>query len=377
MSSLYLHIPFCSKKCPYCDFFSQVGQQQQLDEYVELLRRDILIVKKGHPQNPPFATIYFGGGTPSLLSAKQINLLLTDINGTFGIEPEAEITLEANPGTLQLEQLIAYRQAGVNRLSLGIQSLNDQKLQLLGRIHIAEQARKSVAMSRKAGFHNLSLDLMFALPGQSLQALEQELSQLLGLEPEHISIYGLTFEDGTEFARRLKSGDISSCEEGLYAEQYHLVHETLIKAGYEHYEISNFARPGFRCRHNQTYWQRTTCLAVGAGSHQFIDQTWGERWQVPPDLARYKELLRKNINPSQLLETFDQQGAMKECLYLALRTSDGLDLPYFEQRFGFRAEDLFTQAFRKAQPYLKSDDQRWYFDLEGWLLYDHLISHFL
>ncbi|MBE9486207.1 MAG: radical SAM protein, partial [Chloroflexi bacterium] len=173
MSSLYLHIPFCSSKCPYCDFFSQAGSQKQLDEYVELLNLNIRILQQKFPHNPPLETIFFGGGTPSLLSAEQIGSLLKNIKGTFDIDKNAEITLEANPGTVDLDQLRGYRQAGVNRLSLGIQSLNDQHLQLLGRIHTADQAQDSVIAARAAGFNNLSLDLMFALPDQDLSSLEE------------------------------------------------------------------------------------------------------------------------------------------------------------------------------------------------------------
>lgn len=376
-SSLYIHIPFCLSKCPYCDFFSQVGTQYQLDEYVELLCRDVDIQRQFYPRSPAFDTIYFGGGTPSLLTATQIETLLSAIDRTFGIISEAEITLEANPGTLQLQQLLDYHQTGVNRLSLGIQSLNDHNLQQLGRIHNQEQARSSIAMARKAGIDNLSLDLMFALPGQKCHALKQELKQLIEIHPEHLSIYGLTFEDGTEFARRQKLGELSCCEENMYVDQYRLVHEQLIEAGFEHYEISNFCQPGRRCRHNQAYWQRTTCHAIGAGAHSYIPEGWGKRWHIPSNLQRYKHLAQMGQPTAELLEDFDQQGAMREFVYLALRTSDGVNLIDFELRFNCQLEQAFAQAWEKSQPFLKSDNQRWYFELDGWLLYDHLISHFL
>ena len=377
LNSLYLHIPFCNSKCPYCDFFSRVGTQQQLDEYVELLCQNINIQHRHSSQDPPFDTIYFGGGTPSLLSVKQIDALLCAIDKTFGIRPGAEITLEANPGTLRLQQLMGYRQAGVNRLSLGIQSFNDQNLQLLGRIHNREQARHSIAIARKAGFDNLSVDLMFALPGQNCRDIEQELAQLLEFSPEHLSIYGLTFEKGTDFSRRLKTGEISSCEEGNYVDQYRLVHEKLVEAGFEHYEISNFSRPERRCRHNQVYWKRTRCHAVGMGAHGFTNEGWGERWHIPPDLKRYKNLILKGENPAEQLESFDRQSAMREVLYLALRTSDGIDLRDFEQQFNCPLFQAFAQAWNKTQPFLRADERHWYLETDGWLLYDHLISQFL
>lgn len=377
MSSLYIHIPFCTRKCPYCDFFSLVGNQSQIDEYLGLLLLNIQSVRNIYPDSSSFDSIYFGGGTPSLLSSEQIAQILTSIDHVFGINADCEITLEANPGTLERQQLKGYRQAGVNRLSIGVQSLDDQNLKILGRIHNAKEARKSVSLARQAGFDNLSLDLMFALPGETLEILSNELADILDLAPEHVSVYGLTFEEGTDFTAQLKRGSLIACDEDLYAAQYHLLHDQLADAGFEHYEISNFARPGLQCRHNQTYWQRNTCLAVGAGAHSFINQNWGERWHIPTDLKAYKNSLISNNNPAILLETFDLQGAMKEFVYLALRTRKGLDLNSFEQRFKQKPEQVFYQAINKVRPYLKADSRRWFFDPDGWLLYDHLISHFL
>ena len=379
MSSLYLHIPFCSSKCPYCDFFSQVGSQQQIDEYVELLNLNIKILKQKSSSFQPFKTIFFGGGTPSLLSVKQIENLLNSIQQTFGIETGAEITLEANPGTVTLERLRGYRQAGINRLSLGIQSLNDQNLNQLGRIHNANQVQESIAAARSAGFDNLSLDLMFALPDQNLSALELEISALLQFNPEHISLYGLSFEEGTDFSARLQSGELAPCEESLYVEQYQLLHERLGAAGFEHYEISNFARPGRRCRHNQIYWHRGSCLAIGAGGHSFVENEWGERWHIPANLKYYKESLLHGKDPAELLERFDYQGAMKEFVYLALRTNSGINLQEFERRFGLPLQQIFSSALNKTDKYLhlRLNPDRYCFNLNGWLLYDHLISPFL
>ena len=270
-----------------------------------------------------------------------------------------------------------YRHAGVNRLSLGTQSLNDKNLQALGRIHTAAQARDSVAAARQAGFGNLSLDLIFALPGQTLPAMEREIKDLLELEPEHISLYGLSFEEGTEFFRRLTRGELEACDENLYAEQYKLIHRELSRAGFEHYEISNFARPGFRCRHNQIYWQRRNCLAIGCGAHGFIEKNWGERWHIPGALTQYRTALQQGNNPAEQLEVFDRIGAMKEFIYLALRTKDGLATADFQRRFGERPEKNFSLAFAKTSRDLHQDDGRWHFGPEAWLLYDHLITHFL
>lgn len=379
MSSLYIHIPFCTSKCPYCDFYSQVGSQPQIDEYVELLTLNIKILQDKTSSPRPFETIFFGGGTPSLLSTKQIEKILHSINSSFGIETDVEITLEANPGTVNLEQLQGYRQAGINRLSLGIQSLKDKNLQLLGRIHSVSQAGKCIDAVRSAGFDNLSLDLIFALPNQDLSALEEEIFALLNFHPEHISLYGLTFEEGTNFYTRLQSGTITPCSENLYADQYQLLHEKLRVAGFEHYEISNFSLPEKRCLHNQVYWQREGCLAIGAGAHSFVNNGWGERWHIPANLQSYNKSLLQGENPAELLETYDLTDAMKEFVYLALRTSDGIDPVKFEKRFNLSFRQVFSSELDEIAQYLISSptSDRYSFNVKGWLLYDHLISHFL
>ena len=379
VSSLYIHIPFCASKCPYCDFFSQVGSQLEIDEYIKLLLLNIEILGREKSPTSPLKTIFFGGGTPSLLSAKQITTTLDQLQRTFSFADGIEINLEANPGTVDLKKLQDFRQAGVNRLSLGIQSLNDQNLLRLGRIHTAEQAQNSVNAARDAGFDNLSLDLIFALPDQGLPALQQEVTALLDLSPEHISLYGLSFEEGTNFFSRLQSGELSSCDENLYAEQYLILDEQLSTAGFEHYEISNFSLPEKRCRHNQIYWQREICLAIGAGAHSFINRKWGERWHIPTNIQSYNDSLLRGENPAEILETYDQTGAMKEFVYLALRTSSGIDLEEFEQRFKLPFRQVFARELDQIENHLLSPSTSGHYRLnvKGWLLYDHLISHFL
>lgn len=377
MNSLYLHIPFCRSKCPYCDFYSQVGSAEQLDAYVGLLSLEMQVLAQVHPQSSPLQTIFFGGGTPSLLTAEQVDRLLKQIDNVFGIAARCEITLEANPGTLDESCLRGYRSAGINRLSLGVQSLCDQQLKQLGRGHTAAEARRSVALAREAGFDNLNLDLMFSRPGQDCAQLAQELEGLLALQPQHVSLYGLSYEKGTEFSERLWRGELIEVGDEEYADQYRLLHQSLLQAGFEHYEISNFALPGYRCEHNQVYWQRGGCLAVGCGAHSFYDTGWGERRSVPPDLEKYRRCLMSQQDPSERLETFDRRGAISETLYLALRTSDGVDCGAFAERFGERPEEVFPEAFSQLADHLQQCDDRWFFKPESWLLYDHLISHFL
>lgn len=377
MTSLYIHIPFCVKRCAYCDFYSQVADGAARRSYVRALYRHLRLLAAEGSAAEPLATLYFGGGTPSLLPVAAFRRLLGACGRLFGLTNDCEITVEANPGTVDRTYCEGLRVAGVNRLSLGIQSFDTHQLRQLGRPHTADEARQAMAAARAAGFANISLDLMFALPGQDLAELEQDIEALLEQQPEHISVYGLTFEEGTDFFRRLQAGSMTECDEDLYARQYELIRARLVAAGYEHYELSNFARPGFRCRHNQVYWQRRSCLAAGAGAHSFKDRGCGERWAVPPDVSRYLRVVGEGRDPSECLEVFDQTGAMKETLYLALRTCDGLDLQDFSRRFGCRAEEVFAPALKTLQPCLLSAPGRIALKPEKWLIYDHLVSTFL
>lgn len=380
MSSLYLHIPYCSRKCPYCDFFSQVGSQQQISAYVDLLLRHLEIISAlDRYRSHPLKTIFFGGGTPSLLTIAQLNTILERINKVFALGSGVEISLEANPGTVDGDLLRGYRQAGINRLSFGAQSLNANNLKLLGRIHDVEDIYSGYRAARAAGFDNISFDLMFGLPGQSLADLEREVLDLLQLAAEHVSLYGLSYEEGTDFYRQLQGGRIEACQDDHYADQYQLIAALLTVAGYEHYEISNFSRPGKSCRHNQNYWQRRTCFALGAGAHSFNANNWGERWHVPADLNRYAHALKQGKNPARLLEEYDRDGAMREYVYLALRTRRGLDPRLFATRFRGEFQVEFAAELKRIERYIEIDAKSgcYRFNLSGWLIYDHLISYFL
>jgi oxygen-independent coproporphyrinogen-3 oxidase len=380
MSSLYLHIPFCQQKCPYCDFFSRQGSWRDIDEYVELLLIHLSLFHENNPDHiSPLKTIFFGGGTPSLLTGDQLEKILLKVAALFFLDGCVEITLEANPGTVTTGLFERYRHAGVNRLSFGVQSLSHRNLRTLGRIHTAEEAALSIESARTAGFDNISLDLMFGLPDQSSVALEKEVTGLLEFCPEHISLYGLSFEEGTDFYRRLGEGTLSACEEDLYAEQYELIHDILESSGFDHYEISNFARPGRECVHNQNYWRRKTSLGLGAGAHSFNESGWGERWHVPADIEGYRSELQGGRDPLELLEQYNHAGAMSETVYLALRTKAGLDPNRFGKKFNRSFNETFAKALKKTEPYLEIDDPTgcYRLNLSGWLIYDHLISHFL
>ena len=373
---LYLHTPFCCSKCPYCDFFSIVPrEQEEVDAYPALLMQELQQEAKDWPG--PLTSIFFGGGTPSLLPVQGIKAILDAARAFFGFSATIEISLEANPGTVTPSYLDALRRAGVNRLSLGIQALSDADLRRLGRVHSHQESLDAIAAARSAGFDNLSLDLIYSRPDQDLGQLRGEIAQLLALQPQHLSCYGLTVEEGTPFAQMKEAGTLTLPAEEAAAAAFLCVHEELSKAGFSHYEISNFARPGYECRHNLGYWRRLPYLGLGAGAHSLRGNGWGERRSVPSDLALYRQRLAAGIATAESIELCDQQLAMAETLYLGLRTTEGVSDAAFSRRFGRSIAEVFPVAIARCGDRLHHDDGRWYFDLDGWLLYDHLIANFL
>lgn len=376
MASLYLHIPFCSRKCPYCDFYSVENHAAQLQLYPTLLIRHLQWAA-GHGWPRAVDSVYFGGGTPSLIPAADIAGILETIARCFDVTDQAEITLEANPGTVTRESLRGYREAGVNRLSLGLQSTSDRLLARLGRLHDGRQGLGAYRLARQAGFDNISLDLMFGLPGQSPGALEQDLQTFIDLAPEHLSCYGLTAEAGTLLHADIARGALALPDEDAYAEGYLRIHDRLSAAGYAHYEIANFARTGFASRHNLGYWQRRPCLGLGAGAHTFVASGWGERRAVPNDLEVFRDALRAEQDPSACVETFDRQGAMRETLYLGLRTHQGVAESRFRHAFGIGVAEAFPGAIAQLSSRLTKQNGCWRLRPTDWLLYDHLIQAFL
>ncbi len=277
-TGLYIHIPFCIRKCAYCDFNSYAGEQSLFGPYLRALRREMALYASidhpgpGHGNAPAAAggvcqTLYVGGGTPTVLPADDLCALVRDAEAMFGLPGDAEITVEANPGTVDEAALRALAAAGVNRLSLGVQSLDPHMLRILGRIHDADQARRAVFDARAAGIENLNLDLIFGLPGQGLSVWQEDLEGILALEPDHLSLYALTVEEGTPLAASIGTGALPSPDPDLAAEMYEWAEERLARDGWDHYEISNWARPGYACRHNLIYWRNEPYLGLGAGAH--------------------------------------------------------------------------------------------------------------
>ncbi len=333
-ASLYLHIPFCHTRCYYCDFNTYAGLLPMREPYVRALLTEIKLLgemAQGKDQTRRRSrTIFFGGGTPSLLSVKQIKRLLDACFSAFVVDPEAEITLEANPGTLSQEQLVGLRAAGINRLSMGAQSFDAELLKSLGRIHTPEEITQAVHYARAAGFDSLNLDFMFGLPGQTMQHWRDTLEEALALQPDHFSLYSLIIEEGTPFYTWNQEGRITPGDEDLCADMYEYADELLRNAGYINYEISNWALPGKHSRHNLTYWQNLPYLGMGAGaSSSFANR----RFSNERDPAQYIKLLKAGHIPEAEGEEVNKEQAMSETAFLGLRTAMGLHLPTFAERF--------------------------------------------
>ena len=319
---LYVHIPFCPQRCPYCAFTILTGHTGLYDRYVEAVCAEI---RAWHPlaHKGPLQTLFFGGGTPSVLTPTQIQRILDTAIATFGMAPEAEITLEANPTTADARKFSAFRVSGCNRLSLGVQSFNDADLKTLGRWHSAADAEAAYSAARRAGFANVNLDVIFSIPGAPRQHWQATVHRLLALAPEHISTYALTIEEGTRFARRHHQGRLEPVSEEDDAWAYAWVMETLTTAGYEHYEVSNFARPGRRSRHNWGYWHGADYLGVGLSAHSLLN---GQRHWNRRALQAYLTAVEAGRLPCEGVERLDPVAARHERLWLQLRTCEGVAL---------------------------------------------------
>jgi oxygen-independent coproporphyrinogen-3 oxidase len=288
-------------------------------------------------------TIYFGGGTPSLLTPAEISSLLEEVRHHFQLDTAVEITLEANPGTVTPESLQGYLSAGITRLSLGVQSLDDRQLALLGRIHTAETARGAYAAARTAGFDNVGIDLIHGLPGQTIEDWVKTLQAAVGMKPEHISAYGLSVEEGTPLAVLADRGELDLPDEDTAAAMFEITSEFLRKSGYEHYEISNFALPGYRSRHNQVYWQRGNYLGFGAGAHSFLNTPGhGGRWENPAALPEYAAIVNSAELP-ELQSSMTHGEAMSEFMFLGLRLLEGVDRGDFARQYGKELEEAFPK----------------------------------
>ena len=333
---LYLHMPFCVRKCAYCDFLSFPTDQETQNLYTRRLREDIDAMGKKYG-DIPVDTIFIGGGTPSVPDSALIVGIMEHVRKAFHVAEGAEISMEANPGTVTREKLTDYRRAGINRLSFGLQSANDRELKLLGRIHTWAEFLESFHLARECGFTNINIDLMSALPGQTRESWKDTLKRVTDLNPEHISAYSLIIEDGTPFGEKYGSEEGRKLlpDEDSEREMYHETKRFLRDCGYERYEISNYAKPGSACRHNIGYWTGLPYLGLGLGASSYMD---GCRFAVNSDMKQYLEEKPGMFTDVEKLTKKDME---EEFFYVGLRMTAGVSLPEFERRFGVSAKDVY------------------------------------
>jgi len=389
--SLYLHIPYCVAKCPYCDFNSYAAAEWPEERYVAALCSEL-----AHYVDLPewcggeLRTIFFGGGTPSLFAAASIETILNRVARHWRIASDVEVTLEANPGTVTPEALRGLRGAGVNRMSFGVQSFNARHLQTLGRIHSSDEAAAAIEWARDAGFARISVDLIYALPQQTLAEWESDLARACALQPTHISAYNLIYEEGTAFHLWRSQGKLRQLPEEMEIALFTHTQEALKAAGYDQYEISNYARPGEACRHNLNYWHSGSYLGVGAGAHSYWhprgDATSGQdataacgyRWSNEKSPAKYISAAAQHGQARVTREVLDARQARGEFVFLGLRCLNGFAAATFRDRFGGDLPDLFPDVGQLTEGgMLECRDGRWRLTTRGLLVADSVFATFL
>lgn len=369
--SLYIHFPFCVRKCRYCDFLSGPADAGAREAYLRALEREISLVPQFVVERP-VRTLFFGGGTPSLMEEGQLSSLMEAVRSKFNLDEGAEISMEVNPGTADLQKLKAFRKLGINRLSIGVQSFRDEELALLGRIHRAEDALRIFGQARQAGFDNLNLDLMSALPGQTLENWRYNLESACRLEPDHISAYSLIIEEGTPFAA-MDLPPLPDEEEDR--RMYHETREILLSHGYERYEISNYARPGFACRHNCVYWTCGDYLGLGLGASSLMGE---RRFDCVSSMKDYlsagswEDFHEKETR----LTLWDR---MEEFAFLGLRMTEGIDTEAFEKRFGLSFEEIYRKVTERhlSEGLLSREGNRVFLTERGLDIANYVMSDFI
>jgi oxygen-independent coproporphyrinogen III oxidase len=341
--ALYIHLPFCRRKCQYCSFVSFPKRDGDIPGYIDALVNEMRL-RSNHEQ---VNTIYFGGGTPSLVPVDFYVKLLINIKRIFSLDPAAEISIEANPGTVNEAYLNNLKRAGFNRLSLGIQSLNDEELSLLGRIHTAHEAIEAVKMARHAGFDNINLDLIYGLPGQQPDTWRESLDKVIELNPEHLSLYALTLEEDAPLQILIDSGSLSPIDPDVSADQYELAEDVLEKSGYKHYEISNWAKDGKECRHNLIYWCNLPYLGIGVAAHSSLN---GHRLANTSDLDRYLSdyLDQPQFNPV-MDEKINPDLELAETIILGLRLCAGINPRDIKNRYGIDIVDRYRNQIKETK----------------------------
>jgi oxygen-independent coproporphyrinogen III oxidase len=338
---IYIHIPFCVKKCSYCDFNAYAGADALVQPVVDALVKDI---GQTPDRGRPVPTIFFGGGTPTFIGSDQLGSTLNAVRNQFRVADNAEISAEANPTTVDASKFAAMFDFGINRLSIGVQALDDRLLPLLDRNHSRAEAEQAVALARDAGFRNVSIDLMFGLPTQTRADWDSTLDRALALGTEHVSVYGLTLEAGTRFERLHAGGKLPLPHEDDELWMYERAIERLTDAGFDHYEVSNFARPGYRCRHNEIYWRNEEYAGFGPGAVSYIG---GRRWTKEKHPSRYVGKMRKGDDLTVEEERLNPVAALSETLLTGLRQLDGIPVGPLRARFGIDPLEQFAPAIER------------------------------
>lgn len=370
---LYIHIPFCKKKCNYCDFYSKScgSTTEYVDALCEHLKKEAPLYK-----DYEITTIFIGGGTPSLLDEKEINKLCKTIKNSLKMAPCVEFSIEANPGTLTKEKLQAYIENGINRISIGLQSANEDELRLLGRIHTTDDFEKSIALAKEVGFDNINVDVMYALPGQTVESLAKTIDYVSKFNPDHISAYCLKIEEGTPFYKQRDTFDLPS--EDTEYQMYMYLCKTLDEKGYLQYEISNFSKPQKQCAHNLTYWLSNEYVGFGPSAHSFIN---GKRYFYENDVEKYKnDALRVDFCPVKLFEEENEikQGSMDEYVMLRLRLSRGIDLCSFKAEFGVDFEEAYPNILDYYKDgYALKENGTVHFTSKGFFVSNYILSRIL
>lgn len=379
---LYIHIPFCVKKCDYCDFLSFAADEQTQKSYVTALQKELAFYGAKY-KDRRITTIFIGGGTPSWLKEDYMQAIMETVYHYFSVEQDAEITIECNPGTITEHKFEVYRRIGINRLSIGLQSVHNEELKILGRIHTFEQFLKTYDMARKHGFSNINIDLMSSLPGQTPEIFCDSLYQVLKLKPEHISAYSLIIEKGTPFYELYRFDAVKQAAgmqtESLPTEEEEyqttkMTQHILKEAGYHWYEISNFAKPGYECRHNIGYWKRVDYLGVGLGASSLIDNV---RYSNTRDLYTYLSVPADSLH--ETAEQITRNEQMEEFMFLGLRMRDGFYRDEFTQAFGIPIEAVYGDALNHLQQeeLLLKREGRIYLTDKGMDLNNYVVAQFM
>lgn len=354
--SIYIHIPFCVKKCLYCDFPSFSGKEWEYEEYISVLEKELINTKKEY-KHRTIETIFFGGGTPSVLPPKLLGKIQTILLDQYSVSSQAEITLETNPGTLDFKKLQEYQAMGFNRISMGVQAWQNTLLEKLGRIHTIEEFLINYDQVKRAGFQNINLDLMFSLPDQTRTDWEETLEKTILLKPAHLSCYSLIVEEGTPFWKMQEKGQLNRPEEALDRDMYALAKEMLSDGGYEQYEISNFSKPGMECRHNQVYWRDEEYIGFGLGSHSFFEKN---RFHNTYDWKKYLQTKGKTDQIREEIEKVDLPTEMAEFMFMGLRMTKGIEKKRFYQRFHHSLQDIYGKKIKvlKEQKLIWENEER-------------------